>query len=96
MDHYLADLARLLLRAGAAGGPALEAALREENGPALEVLIAAGVDATPLLRERVEFTRAHRRSADDVVLLLAVGARLDGLPLPLQRFAVDLALRSRV
>lgn len=59
------------------------------------MLISAGVDATPLLAERVEFTRATRRSADDVVMLLAAGARLDGLPLPAQRFAVDLALRSR-
>lgn len=95
MDHYLADAARLLLAAGAAGGPALEAALREENLAALEVLIAAGVDATALLAERLEFVRAHRRSADDVLLLLRAGARLEALPLPLKQFAVDLALRSR-
>lgn len=94
-DSYSADTARLLLAAGADGGPALEAALREENSPALEVLIGAGVDATPLLAERLEFTRVHRRSADDVLLLLRAGAPLDGLPLGLKQYAVELALRSR-
>lgn len=94
-DAYLADTVRLLVDSGAEGGPALEAALREESLPALEALVGAGVDPTPLLAERLEFTRAHRRSADDALLLLRAGARLDGLPLHLKQFAVDLALRAQ-
>lgn len=95
MDEHVADVMRLLLAAGANGRPALEAALHYENLPALEVLIAAGADASELLAAKLDFTQRRRMAADDAVLLLRAGARIEGLPPRLQQFGVELALRDR-
>ncbi len=95
MDEHVADVMRLMLAAGANGRPALEAALHYENLPALEVLIAAGADASELLAAKLDFTQRRRMAADDAVLLLRAGARIEGLPPRLQQFGVELALRDR-
>ena len=94
-DEHVAATMRLLLAAGADGRPALEAALHYENLPALEVLIAGGTDASELLAAKLDFTLQRRMAADDALLLLRAGARIEGLPLRLQRFGVELALRYR-
>ncbi|PRW44936.1 Tetratricopeptide repeat 33 [Chlorella sorokiniana] len=94
MDDHVADTMRLLLAAGADGRPALEAALHWENLAALEVLIAAGTDASELLAAKLDYTQRRRMAADDALLLLRAGARIEGLPLRLQQFGVELALRD--
>lgn len=57
--------------------------------------LAAGTDASELLAAKLDFTQRRRMAADDAVLLLRAGARIEGLPLRLQQFAVELALRER-
>lgn len=94
-DGNVAAAMRHLLAAGADGRPALDAALHYENLPALEVLIAGGTDASELLAAKLDFTLQRRMAADDAVLLLRAGARIDGLPLRLRQFGVELALSDR-
>ena len=95
LDEPVADAVRLLLAAGADGRPAVEAALHQENLPALELLIAGGTDVSQLLAAKLEFTLARGMAADEAALLLRAGAGIGGLPPRLQWFAVELALRDR-
>lgn len=95
IDEHAAATARLLLASGADGAPALEAALHFENLAALEVLISAGMDASALLAERLEFTLKRGLAADEALLLLRAGASMEQLPHQLKRFAFDLAMRDR-
>lgn len=90
------EAARALLAAGADAKAPLERALACGNSEALELLLAAGADPTPLLCELLEAAPAPGEPASaELLLLLRAGASMEGLPVHLKRLAVDIVIQDR-